>query len=83
MSGERYEIRLDPEMRRVIKEIADERYQPVSEVVRQAIKEFCDDALREKRLRIVAELGEMQIEEMPDPETLSRQLDEAHDPEIP
>jgi hypothetical protein len=36
-----------------------------------------------KRLEIVRRMAEANIEDMPDPEELSRQLAEAHDPGLP
>jgi predicted transcriptional regulator len=83
MASERYEIRLDSEHRRKLSELAAVRDAPASEVVREMIDEAYEDVLREERRNAARELAAMEIEDVPDPETVSRQLESAHDPGIP
>ena len=83
MVSERLEVRLDKERRRKLSELAASRGAPISELVRQMIDEQYEAILRERRLTAVREIAKMQIEDVPDPETLKRQLDSAHDPGVP
>ncbi len=83
MVAQRLEVRLDPERRRKLEEIAVARGEPVSEVVRGMIDRVYEEVDREERLRAARELCAMAIEDMPDPETLSRQLEETYDPGLP
>ena len=79
MLAERLEVRLDPERRRRLAEIAATRRVPISEVVRQMIDETYQAVDRAERLRAVQDLISLQIEDVPAPEVLSRQLDETHE----
>ena len=83
MTTERLEVRLDAEHRRKLDELAKARGRPVSAVIREAIDRAYDEIRLERRLQLVRDIGELNIEDVPDPETLSKQLDEAHDPGIP
>lgn len=83
MTTERLEVRLDAERRRKLDELAKARGRPVSAVIREAIDRAYDEIRLERRLQLVRDIGELNIEDVPDPETLSKQLDEAHDPGIP
>jgi len=79
MLAERLEVRLDPEHRRRLLEIATSRRVPVSEVVRQMIDETYQAVDRAERLRAVQDLISLEIEDVPNPDVLSRQLDETHE----
>lgn len=46
----------------------------MSEVVRQIIDHAYEEALRVRRLRAARELAGLAVEDVPDPETLSRRL---------
>ena len=83
MTTERLEVRLGAEHRRKLDELAKARGRPVSAVIREAIDRAYDEIRLERRLQLVRDIGELNIEDVPDPETLSKQLDEAHDPGIP
>ena len=52
---------------------------PLSEVLRQMIDEAYERVDREERMAAARRLGELEVEDVPDPETLNRQLDETHD----
>lgn len=75
MATERLEVRLAPEHRRKLSELAAAHGAPVSEVVRQIIDQAYEDALLRRRLRAAQELARLEVEDVPDPETLSRQLE--------
>ena len=79
MVTERLEVRLDRERRRKLSELAERQGTPVSEVVRRLIDQGYEEARRQERLRAVEEIAKLEIEDVPDPETLSRQLDTTHD----
>jgi hypothetical protein len=80
MVTERLEVRLDPERRRKLSELATEHGAPVSEVVRQMIDQAYEETLRGRRLRAARELARLEVEDVPDPETLSRQLEGTYEP---
>lgn len=80
MATERLDVRLDRDRHRKLRELAAQYDVPVSETVRRLIDRAYEDSLRERRKRAARELGRMQIEDVPNPETLSRQLEGAHDP---
>ena len=75
MATERLEVRLGPEHRRKLSELAAAQGAPVSEVVREIIDHAYEDALGLRRRRAARELAELEVEDVPDPETLSRQLE--------
>ena len=75
----RVEMRLDDETYEDLAELAAERQTSVSATVREAIRLLREERDREERKRAVDELAEMEIEEMPDPEELARQMDSMYD----
>ena len=79
MVTDRLEVRLDPDHRRKLSELAAARRAPVSELVREMIDRAYEADLRERRLRAVRELAAMEIEDVPDPDELSRQLARKYD----
>ena len=80
MSTGRLEVRLDQERRRKLRELAAEQGTPVSETVRCLIDTAYEDSLGARRKRAARELGRLEIEDVPDPATLTRQLEAAHGP---
>ena len=80
MPTERLEVRLDSEHRRKLSELAERKGAPVSKVVREMIERAYDEALSERRGRAARELGRLTVEDVPDPKTLSGQLEGAHEP---
>ncbi len=75
----RLEVRLDPDRRRKLRELAQGRGVPVSDVVRESIDHEYEVWLRGARLRAAEELGQLSVEDVPDPETLRRQLEDAYE----
>ena len=80
MIAERLDIRLDSERKRKLAELAESQGASISEVVRTMIDREYEDILREKRREAVRKLAALEIEDVPDPDTVSRQLAAAHDP---
>ena len=76
----RLDVRLEVEHRRRLEELARDRGVPISEVVRSLIDGAYEEVLRERRRQAAEYLSRMNIEDPPDPESLSRQLEEAHEP---
>ena len=84
MVTERIEVRLDPERRRKLAEMAAAQGVPVSEAVRRLIDREYEEVLHQERLRAAREMASLEIEDVPDPEILSRQLEGTYDlPDIP
>ncbi|MGH2353101.1 MAG: CopG family transcriptional regulator [Chloroflexota bacterium] len=79
MASQRLEVRLDAAYRRKLDDLAAARGTSVSQIVREMIDAAYQEADREQRLRAAIELGQMEIEDVPDPETLSKQLNATHD----
>jgi len=52
----------------------------VSQAVRQMSDEAYKEALRERRIRAARELARLAEEDVPDPATLSRQLEGTYEP---
>jgi hypothetical protein len=79
MVAERLEVRLDSERRRKLGEVARLRGVSVSEAVREMIDEAHKEIDRATRIEAARRIGRLEIEDVPDPEELSRQLDTTHD----
>jgi len=80
MTSARLDVRLDQERRRKLKELAAEQGAPVSEMVRRFIDRAYEESQQSRRRRAAHELGQLEIEDVPDVETLSHQLEDAHEP---
>ncbi len=76
----RLDVRLDAERRRRLDELVEERGVPISDVVRCLIDEAYEDIVRVRRKQAIERLIELNVEDPPDPETLSRELEAAHEP---
>ena len=83
MVTERIEVRLDPERKRKLADMALKRGVSASRLVRQAIDLLYEVELRSARLAAVERISRMNIEHMPEPEELSRQLDATYDSRLP
>ena len=84
MAKDRLDVRLDREHRERLDAIAASRHMPISAVIRGMIDETYEAVDRADRLRTVRELAGLNVEDVPDPETLSRQLGSAYAaPDIP
>ena len=76
----RLDVRLDAEQRRRLEELAEAREAPISDVVRRLIDDAYEEVLRERRRQAVERIVKLEVEDPPDPATLSRELEAAHDP---
>lgn len=83
MVTQRLEVRLDEGTREELSYLAQEHDAPASEVVRRAIHRLYEDEMRERRRLAVERLAAMEVEEMPEPDELSRQLASTYDVDLP
>ena len=76
----RLDVRLDAERRRRLEELVEQRGVPISDVVRCLIDEAYEDIARVRRKQAIEQLIELKVEDPPDTDTLSRELEAAHEP---
>ena len=76
----RLDVRLDAEQRKRLDEIVEESGMPISEVVRRLIDDAYERVALERRKRAVARLISLEVEDPPDADALSRELEAAHEP---
>ena len=76
----RLDVRLDAERRRRLEELVEKRGVPISEVVRCLIDDAYEDIVHVRRKQAVERLIGLNVEDPPDPEALSRELEAAHEP---
>lgn len=74
MASERYEIRLDSEHKKRLRELSAAYGVAGSQVVKDLIDKAFQDSRRAARMRAAEELAAMNGEDVPDMETLKRQL---------
>lgn len=81
MRTERVEVRLDPETRTKMEEVAAARGSSVSELVRALIERSHEEEVAgAARLAAAERIGGMEVEDVPSPTELKRQFTEAHGP---
>ena len=76
----RLDVRLDPERRQRLEEMARDRGSPISDVIRSLIDDAYEGILRERRRKAVDHLVSLEVEDPPDPQELSRELEMTHEP---
>lgn len=76
----RLDVRLELEHRRRLEELAQNSGVPISDVVRSLIDGAYEEVMRQRRIRAAERLAGLNVEDPPDPDALSRQLEEAHEP---
>ena len=81
MAG-RFEVRLDPECRERLHDLAEKDGVPVSEVVRRLIYEAYEGITKARRLQAVEELAGMSMEVSDNPDGLYRILERTPEPHI-
>ena len=79
MVAQRLEVRLDPERRAKLAELVQKRDEGISDMVRRLIDEEHERLLADERRRAVEIICSLEIEDVPDPEELSRQLAQTHE----
>lgn len=78
--NDRLDVRLDSEHRRRLEELAGESGAPISEVVRKLIDGAYEDIMRARRRQAIERLIGLNVEDPPEPDALSRELEGAHEP---
>lgn len=81
MRTERIEIRLDPQTRGRLEEMAAARESSVSELVRALIERSYEEELARARVAAVERITRVGVEEVPEPHVLREQFAQAHDPD--
>ncbi len=76
----RLDVRLNDKHRQRLEELAREKGVGISDVVRCMIDSAYEDILRRRREQAVERLIGLNLENPPDPETVSRELEAAHEP---
>jgi uncharacterized protein (DUF1778 family) len=77
MRTERVEVRLDPETRGKLKEVAAARGSSISELVRDLIQRSHEEEVAgAARLAAAERIGQMEVQDVPEPAELKRQLSE-------
>ena len=76
----RLEVRLDDERKQRLEKLGEAQGVPISEVVRSLIDAAWEDAMRARRRAAVERMARLEVEDPLDPETLSRELEEAYEP---
>ena len=74
MRTERIEVRLDPETRRILEEMAAARGSSVSELLRSLIERSYQEEVNEARIAAAQRIGEMSVEDVPDADVLKEQF---------
>ena len=75
----RLNVRLDLEHRRKLEVLIEEKGEPISQVVRCLIDDAYEEVMLERRIRAVERIGSLEVEDVPDPEQLSRELEATYD----
>ncbi len=78
MRAERLEVRLDRKTRGKLEEVAAARGSSISELVRALIEHSYEEEVLKARLAAAERIGAMEVEAVPEPGELKRQLSEAH-----
>ncbi len=76
----RLDVRLDAERRRRLEELVEERGIPITDVVRCLIDDAYEDVVRARRRQAIERLIGLNVEDPPDADTLSGELEAAHEP---
>lgn len=79
MQSERVEVKLDAQTRSKLEEVAAARGASVSELVRSLIEDSYQEEISQQGLAASARLGEMSVEDVPEPGELKRQFARAYD----
>lgn len=80
MTTRRIEVRLGEEDRRMLAQLADRRGCTLSDEIRALIKAAYLQDITERRKGAAARIAALNIEDVPDPDELSKQLAETYEP---
>ena len=78
----RFEVRLDPECRERLDELAEKDGVSASEVVRRLIEQAYEGVIKARRIKAIEELAGMSMEVPDNPDDLYRILEGTHEPHI-
>ena len=73
-------VRLDAEGRRRLDVLVEDTGEPASEIVRRLIDDAYEGFMQKRRIQAVERLTRLEVEAPPDPDTLARELEAAHEP---
>lgn len=76
----RLDVRMDSERRRRLEELGQEKGAPISEVVRALIDDAYEGIMQERRRHAAKRLIGLGVEDPPDADALSHELEAAHEP---
>jgi hypothetical protein len=76
----RLEVRLDIQTRRKLAELKNMDGRSLSEITRQSIDLAYEQRTRERRIAAARRLGELEVEQMPDPDELAKQMNDRYGP---
>ena len=76
----RLEVRLDDERKERLEELGKAEGLSVSEVVRRLIDDAWEAVMLERRKAAVERLIALEVEDVPDPDVLSRELEKTYEP---
>lgn len=79
MVTKRFEMRIDAERMERLEHVAKQEGKTVSEIARRLLDLGYEDWMKARRKAAVRRIAEANIEDVPGPEELSRQLDSTHD----
>jgi predicted transcriptional regulator len=74
MTTARLDVRLDPGLKQKLDRIAEIQEETVSDVIRQLIERAYNEAMLEYRHELIRRIAQANVEDMPDPEELARQM---------
>ena len=80
LGDRRLEVRLDEDHSRKLSEIVSRRGKSVSAWVKEVIDRTYEDLSRQERMRAVRRIAEAAVEDVPEPDALARELEQAHEP---
>lgn len=80
--SDRLEIRLDPERRRRLDQLAQRRHASISDLVRALLDREYEEWLGSERMRVARVISALSIEDVPKPGLLDQQLEQAYDPPL-
>jgi predicted CopG family antitoxin len=79
MTMGRLAVRIDPEQKRKLVEMARREGGSISDVIRKLIDQAYESDRREYLLGLIDEMSRLNIEDVPEPDELSRQLAAKYD----
>ena len=83
MVTRRFEIRLDSAREEHLEYVAKEERVSMTDAFRRLLDRGWEDWMRERRRLAVERIAALEIEEMPEPEELARQMDAMYELDLP